>query len=357
MARASFRAAMGAKKGMRLGRRRRCHATRRSHHTPLFRRARLKRTARQTRSRRVHFLVGQGINIITQILRGSLQIFQPSDALRLFDENSRGVNLLLECSGPFEFLAGPELRLAALNLYHEAASECRFRQWSAAPRSRSVAIESRSPARKRHDRSPQRAKKCGVSERINPEGGEHVSGGLQGTTFAVPLCPDFEEQRASKFAQRHAAHGLKSRQMLRPYMPDGLSNEVLLAPHRSSLQMIHIDRREHIRQEQNVMALGETQQPVPILQAAELIVERADIVENAALDQEGRPRRDCAPEENFGLKLSRLQGRAYRQFAAGLVQMIAARTCLDVQWRPIQSRNLASELVRMPDVVGVRGTQ
>ena len=136
MARASFRAAMGAKKGMRLGRRRRCHATRRSHHTPLFRRARLKRTARQTRSRRVHFLVGQGINIITQILRGSLQIFQPSDALRLFDENSRGVNLLLECSGPFEFLAGPELRLAALNLYHEAASECRFRQWSAAPRSR-----------------------------------------------------------------------------------------------------------------------------------------------------------------------------------------------------------------------------
>ena len=69
--------------------------------------------------------MGQGINIITQILRGSLQIFQPSDALRLFDENSRGVNLLLECSGPFEFLAGPEFdgrqsQWPSLGRYHEA---------------------------------------------------------------------------------------------------------------------------------------------------------------------------------------------------------------------------------------------
>src|SRR5689334_12480022 len=62
---------------------------------------------------------------IAQKLRRLLQILQPPDAFLLLDRNARRVDLFLECSGPLEFLAGPEFdgrqpKRKPLGCYREA---------------------------------------------------------------------------------------------------------------------------------------------------------------------------------------------------------------------------------------------
>src|SRR5258708_4840592 len=47
-------------------------------------------------------------SLITEKLRGLLDIFQPPDAFLLFDGNAGRIDLVLDRGGPFEFLSGPE---------------------------------------------------------------------------------------------------------------------------------------------------------------------------------------------------------------------------------------------------------
>ena len=111
---------------------------------------------------------------------------------------------------------------------------------------------------KRHRRAPQSSEKCGVSERINPEGGKYVTECVHRLALSVHSRCSLKKKRATKLAQPKPPAGTELRQMFHSHQPDGFQERISFARNELPFPSAHIDGGQRLWNEFDVVGLGKT---------------------------------------------------------------------------------------------------